>query len=91
MCNVCGCNDGNVRLENFHHDHQDHEPGHLHTHNNLHHHHDHGDDLHHGVYIDDIFLLCRSNPVLGYQINSRYRGVEIYGAALVYSSHLLWV
>ena len=45
MCNVCGCNDGNVRLENSHHDH---ESGHLHTHNHFHHHHDHDDDLHFG-------------------------------------------
>ncbi len=48
MCNVCGCNDGNVRLENSHHDHHDHESGHLHTHNHFHHHHDHDDDLHFG-------------------------------------------
>jgi len=48
MCNVCGCNDGNVRLENSHHDHHDHESGHLHTHNHFHHHRDHDDDLHFG-------------------------------------------
>ena len=45
MCNVCGCNDGSMRLENSHHDRHDHESGHLHTH---HHSHDHGNDLHFG-------------------------------------------
>ena len=48
MCNVCGCNDGNVRLESSYHGHHDHGSDHLHTRNNFHHHHGHDDDLHFG-------------------------------------------
>ncbi|MAF59094.1 hydrogenase nickel incorporation protein HypB [Ponticaulis sp.] len=58
MCTVCGCSEGETRIEKGHHHHHhehghhhhdhshDHDHGHDHSHE--HHHHSHGDDMHYG-------------------------------------------
>lgn len=50
MCRVCGCSDGDVRIEGHPHDHghdHDHTHGHTHGHGDGHeHHHDHDHDKH---------------------------------------------
>jgi hydrogenase nickel incorporation protein HypB len=44
MCKDCGCEEGNKRIYNRHHDHHKHDHDHGHDH---HHDHDHGHDHHH--------------------------------------------
>ncbi|MEJ2395837.1 MAG: hydrogenase nickel incorporation protein HypB [Candidatus Thiodiazotropha sp.] len=48
MCTVCGCGEGETRIEGHEPDHEhEHEHAHHHSHDHDHHHHDHGDHHHH--------------------------------------------